>query len=81
MNIDSSVTVPKQALALVAAFIAFGMQNVRADAVTEWNVRAGEFVVAAGLITQPASRVMAISHTAAFEAANAITKRFPSAGE
>lgn len=50
----------------------------RADVVTEWKLRAGEFVTASGLITQPASRVMAISHTAAFEAANAITRRYPS---
>ena len=47
---------------------------------TEWIQRAGEFIVASGLITQPASRVIAISHTAAFEAANAITRRYPATG-
>jgi hypothetical protein len=49
----------------------------RADVVTEWNVRTGELVTASGLVTQPASRVMALTHTAAYEAANAITRRYP----
>src|SRR5262245_27321466 len=50
----------------------------RADAVTEWNVRDGEFIkAAANLGTPPAVRIMAIAHTAAFEAAQAITKRYP----
>jgi len=49
----------------------------RADAAIEWNVRAGEFIVASGLGTPPANRVMAISHSAAYAAANAIAKRFP----
>ena len=57
----------------------FSASAAQADAVTEWNLRAGEFVTASGLITQPAGRVMAITHTAAFEAANAITRRYPSA--
>jgi hypothetical protein len=52
--------------------------SARADVVTEWNVRAGDLVTASGLITQPASRVMALSHTAAYEAANAIVRRYPS---
>jgi hypothetical protein len=49
----------------------------RADVVTEWNIRSGDIVTASGLITQPASRVMALTHTAAYEAANAITRRYP----
>jgi hypothetical protein len=51
--------------------------SARADVVTDWNVRAGELITASGLITQPASRVMALTHTAAYEAANAITRRYP----
>ena len=47
----------------------------RADAVTEWNVRDGEFVTAANLPTPPANRAMAIAHTAAYEAATAVTRR------
>lgn len=68
-----------QASTLFAAALALAAPAARADAVTEWSQRAGEFIVASGLITQPASRVMAISHTAAFEAANAITRRYPRA--
>ena len=64
---------------LAIAALLFSAPAVWADAVTEWNLRAGEFVTASGLITQPACRVMAITHTAAFEAANAITRRYPSA--
>jgi PAP2 superfamily len=63
--------------AFALAALMLGGPSARADVITEWNARAGEFVTAAGLLTQPASRVMAISHTAAFEAANAITRRYP----
>lgn len=52
-------------------------QAARADAVTEWNITAGEVVTAAAMLTPPANRVMALAHTAAYEAANAITKRYP----
>ncbi len=52
-----------------------------ADAVTDWNVKAGEFVSAANLPTPPANRAMAIAHTAAYEAANAITRRYPVDGQ
>ncbi len=65
-------------LALVATLV--GAPTARADAVTEWNERAGEIVGASGLLTQPANRAMAIAHTAAFEAANAIARRYPTAG-
>ena len=64
-------------LALAAAL--WSAPAARADVVTEWNERAGDIVAASGLLTQPANRVMAITHTAAFEAANAITRRYPSA--
>lgn len=50
----------------------------RADAVTEWNVKAGEVVSEAKLNAPQATRVLALMHTAAFEAANAITHRYPS---
>jgi PAP2 superfamily len=65
-------------LALAAAL--FSPASARADAVTEWNERACEIIGASGLRTPPANRVMAIAHTAAFEAANAITRRYPSTG-
>jgi hypothetical protein len=52
----------------------------RADVVTDWNVKAGELVFEAKLGAPPANRVMAIVHTAVYEAANAITKRYPASG-
>src|SRR5215510_13337810 len=52
----------------------------RADVVTDWNDKAGEIVVAAGLTTAPANRTMAIVQTAVYEAVNAITRRYPDNG-
>jgi hypothetical protein len=52
----------------------------RADVVTDWNDKAGEIVVAAGLTTAPANRAMAIVQTAVYEAVNAITRRYPDSG-
>jgi hypothetical protein len=46
-----------------------------ADAVTEWNILDGQFVTASGLGTPPANRVMALAHTAAYEAALAVAER------
>ena len=51
-----------------------------ADVVTDWNVKAGEFIVDARLGPPPANRVMAIVHAAVYEAANAITRRYPASG-
>jgi hypothetical protein len=56
------------------------IQSAHADAVTDWNVKAGETVVDAKLGTPPANRVMAIVHTSVYEATNAITKRYPTSG-
>jgi hypothetical protein len=55
------------------AMLVVGAAN--ADAVTDWNQRAVDYVVASGLTNQPAHRVLAISHTAAFEAAQAAASR------
>jgi hypothetical protein len=52
----------------------------RADVVTEWNVKAGDIVVDAKLGPAPGNRVMAIVQTSVYEAANAITKRYPASG-
>lgn len=49
----------------------------RADVITEWNITARNIVVEAKLPTPPANRVLAIVHTAVFEAANAITQEYP----
>ena len=67
------------ALLVVAASLLTGPM-ARADVVTDWNVKAGDIVVDAKLGPAPANRVLAIVHTAVYEAANAITKRYPASG-
>jgi hypothetical protein len=49
----------------------------RADVVTDWNVTANELVVESKIGTPPAVRIMAIVHTAVYEATNAVTRRYP----
>lgn len=66
------------ALAIIAGLL--GVPTAKADVVTEWNIRDGEIVTAAGLETPHANRLMAIAHTAAYQAVNAITGRYPAAG-
>ena len=63
----------------VCALLGMGLAplTASADAVTDWNVKACELVVEAKLGTPPAMRVLAIVHTAVYEAANAITRRYP----
>lgn len=50
---------------------------IKADAVTDWNKRAGDIVVAAGIGPLPAERALAMVHAAVYEAVNAITRRYP----
>ena len=66
----------QMALLLVIVSLLAG-RMAQADVVTDWNIKAGEIVVAAKLGTPPANRVLAIVQTAVYEAANAITKRYP----
>jgi hypothetical protein len=61
------------AACIVAAFAA----GAHADAVTEWNVKAGEILADARLGPPPANRLMATAQTAVYEAVNAITGRYP----
>ncbi len=62
----------------VAAALFVGITfDVRADVISDWNARAGEFIVEAKLGTPPAIRVMALAHTAMYEAVNAVTVRDP----
>jgi hypothetical protein len=62
------------ALALLAAPPAMG------DAITDWNGKIGDMVTDAKLLTPPSARVFALAHTAMYEAANAVTKRYPPSG-
>jgi hypothetical protein len=67
-----------QQFALVAlATSLLACSAARADAVCEWNIKAGEIVVTGKMGPPPASRAMAIAQTAVYEAVNAITKRYP----
>jgi hypothetical protein len=63
-------------LIFAAALSASPLAN--ADAVCDWNSKAGEIVVNARMGPPPAYRAMAIANTAAYEAVNAITRRYPS---
>lgn len=63
----------------VAASLAAG-PLAKADVVTDWNITAGDIVVAARLPPPPAYRVMAMVQSAVYEAVNAVTKRYPSNG-
>lgn len=63
-------------LLVVAAALLAG-SIAQADVVTDWNIKASDIVVAARLGPPPANRVLAIVHTAVYEAVNAITQRYP----
>ncbi len=71
--------VPRQyrRTALIAATLALHAPFAAADALTDWNVKANEIVVDARMGPPIANRMMAILYTAAFEATNAISKRYP----
>jgi PAP2 superfamily len=70
---------PQIALLVVAASL-LAAPVAPADVVTEWNIKAGEILVEAKLGPAPSNRVLAIVHTAVYEAANAITRRYPASG-
>jgi hypothetical protein len=60
------------AIASLAAMLAGGViTHARADAVTDWNVRAGDFIVEAKLGPPPAMRIMALTQTAVADAVQA----------
>jgi hypothetical protein len=61
----------------VFALLGLAAVPVRADVVTDWNVKANEVIVEARIGTPPAVRIMAIVQTAVYEAANAVTQRYP----
>lgn len=62
--------------ALACALIAALSCHAHADAITDWNTKSGEIIIESKMGTPPAVRVMAIVQTAAYEAANAVTKRY-----
>lgn len=54
---------------ILAAAVAASVFPAHADAITDWNVKSNQVISEAKLGTPPAVRVMAIVHTAAYEAA------------
>ena len=66
-----------QIAVLVVAASLLAAPMALADAVTDWNIKAGEIVVEAKLGPPPANRVLAIVQAAVSEAVNAVTKRYP----
>lgn len=74
---EKRVTKLRQIALRVAAAVLFVSPMARADVITDWNTKAGEITTQSGMGTPPANRVMAIVHTAVYEAANAVTKRYP----
>lgn len=69
-----------QLMSLVVAATWCVSAIAHADVVTEWDTRVGTIMIEARMGTPPANRVMAMVHTAIYEAINAITKRYPSRG-
>ena len=63
---------------LCAIVTLLGCPQAWADAVTEWNIKAGGIITEAKPNPPVAYRVMAIMHAAVYEATNAITQRYGS---
>ena len=71
------VSLARAAVAGYCVAVLLASPAASADAVTEWNVKAGELVVSVNPGPAPANRALAIVQTAVYEAVNAITKRYP----
>jgi hypothetical protein len=72
----NSITCQQIAL-LMAVISLFSISRVQADAVTEWNQRAGDIVINGNVGPLPAERILAMVQAAVYEATNAITQRYP----
>jgi hypothetical protein len=73
---NSATRFSQWALLIFAASL-IATPAAKADAVCDWNTKAGEIVVSARMGPPPANRAMAIVNTAVYETVNAITKRYP----
>ncbi len=76
---NSSMTHRPITLAMVAVSV-LSAPTVRADAVTDWDVKACDIVAESKLGPAPANRALAIVQTTVYESANAITRRYPASG-
>jgi len=63
---------------LVVAMMTGAAPSAYADIITDWNATAGNIVIASKLPPGMPYRAMAAVQSAVYEAANAITKRYPS---
>jgi hypothetical protein len=63
-------------VAIVAAILLIAPAT-RADAVVDWNVKACEIAGPASFDTPTANRMLAVMHTAIYEAVNSITRKYP----
>jgi len=77
MSSTTAVHKSIRATMLAVAAVLAGGASASTDPVTSWNVTAGDAVTAAGLAAPPANRVLAIVHTAVYDAARAIASREP----
>ena len=62
---------------LMLVFLSIQIPLAKADAVSNWNKRAGDIVVNANIGPLPAERALAIVQASVYEAVNAITQRYP----
>lgn len=67
----------KLSIAVIFAAILVIAPIVRADAVTDWNVKACDIAAPASFDTPTANRMLAVMHTAIYEAVNSISRRYP----
>lgn len=73
-----SNSIPFRAARIAAALLLPALAaTAHADAITDWNIKAGEIVVEAKLGTPPAIRVMAITQTAVNEAVHSVARQLP----
>jgi hypothetical protein len=73
MNLQRNISI----IALLLSFVLLLRIPAKADSVTEWNTRACELAAPASFDTPNANRIIALMHTAIYEAVNAITKKYP----
>ena len=63
-----------------AVVLAIAASTVHADAITDWNSKATDIVAASGVVTPVANRTLAMAQVAAFDAVNAISRRYATTG-
>ena len=64
----------------ISVALAVAATTVRADVITDWNIKANDLIVAGRVGPPPANRAIAMAQVAVFEAVNAITGRYPPSG-